>query len=202
MEGTETAVAFPNSRDSTKEPITSLPKNRLIKKFGAGAKLRIVLQEKNRGRGASSCRFDRRFGKENRKRWAVQHGWGERKVPVQHPRLVFEPCEWIAAFAVLLYCSCCVRVHQLLFRVLRAAASAGANGYDRKYGTSVSSVRPRQNTRGYGYALSKMTWCGCRCGYKIRIPTRILCEFCKTSIPVPGTCVSSVRLPYPYPELV
>ena len=42
-------------------------------------------------------------------------------------------------------------------------------------GTSVSSVRPRHNTRN-------------------------LCEFCNTSVPVPETSGSTVRLPYPYPE--
>ena len=31
-------------------------------------------------------------------------------------------------------------------------------------------------------------------GYNVRIPTRNLCEFCKTSIPVPETSVSYVRL--------
>ena len=44
-------------------------------------------------------------------------------------------------------------------------------------GTSVSSVRPCHNTRNF-------------------------CEFCNTSIPVPGTSVSCVRSPYPYPELL
>ena len=29
---------------------------------------------------------------------------------------------------------------------------------------------------------------------------RKVCEFCNTSMPVPETCGSSVRLPYPYPE--
>ena len=42
-------------------------------------------------------------------------------------------------------------------------------------GTCVSSVRPCHNTRN-------------------------LCEFSNTSIPVPETSGSSVRLPYPYPE--
>ena len=42
-------------------------------------------------------------------------------------------------------------------------------------GTSVSSVRPCHNPRDF-------------------------CEFCNTSIPVPKTSGSSVRLPYPYPE--
>ena len=42
-------------------------------------------------------------------------------------------------------------------------------------GASVSSVRPCHNTRNF-------------------------CEFCNTSIPVPETAGSSVRLPYPYPE--
>ena len=31
-------------------------------------------------------------------------------------------------------------------------------------------------------------------------PAGNFCEFCNTSIPVPETSVSSVRLPYPYPE--
>ena len=41
--------------------------------------------------------------------------------------------------------------------------------------TSVSSARPRHNTRN-------------------------VCEFCDTSIPIPETSGSSGRIPYPYPE--
>ena len=37
---------------------------------------------------------------------------------------------------------------------------------------------------------------------RLPYPYPNFCEFCKTSIPVPGTSVSSVRLPYPYPELL
>ena len=58
-----TAVAFPQSREYTKEPISALPTNGSMEKFRARAQLRNILQEKVRGRGGSSCRFDRRFRK-------------------------------------------------------------------------------------------------------------------------------------------
>ena len=47
-------------------------------KFGARADLRNVLQEKLRGRGGSSCRFDR-LQKTNLSNnlWTVQHRWVE-----------------------------------------------------------------------------------------------------------------------------
>ena len=35
----------------------------------------------------------------------------------------------------------------------------------------------------------------------LRTHTRTSCEFCTTCVPVPGTCVSSVRSPYPCPEI-
>ena len=57
-EGTETAAALPHSRECTKEPISALPNNGSMEKFGARAELRSVLQEKLRGRDGSSCRFD------------------------------------------------------------------------------------------------------------------------------------------------
>ena len=41
---------------------------------GVGAEWRNILQEKLRGRGGSSCRFERRFGK-NFLLWALQHKW-------------------------------------------------------------------------------------------------------------------------------
>ena len=62
-EGTETAVAMPHSRECTKEPIPALPNYGRKEKFGASAELRNVLQEKLRGGGGSSCRFDRKIGK-------------------------------------------------------------------------------------------------------------------------------------------
>ena len=61
-------------------------------------------------------------------------------------------------------------------------------------GTSVSS--PRNFCKfwrlchkypGYGYSICF-------------VPARNFCDFCKTSIPVPESSSSSVRLPYPYPE--
>ena len=61
----ETAVALPHSRECTKEPISALPNNGSKKKLGAKEQLRNILQEKLRGRGGSSCRFDRTFGKKN-----------------------------------------------------------------------------------------------------------------------------------------
>ena len=65
-------------------------------------------------------------------------------------------------------------------------------------GTSISSVRPWQNTRGTGMPSQKTPGCGHGYGYNIRVPTRNFCEFWKTSIPVPGSSVSFVSLPYPH----
>ena len=64
-ETSESAVALPHSRECTKEPISPLPNNGSMENFGA--KLRNVLQEKLRGRGGSSCRFDRKIGKKKKK---------------------------------------------------------------------------------------------------------------------------------------
>ena len=49
---------------------------------------------------------------------------------------------------------------------------------------------------GYGYVRVELPVYGC--GYNIHIHTRNFCELCMTCIPplVPGTSVSSVRLPY------
>ena len=58
-EGTETAVALPHSRECTKEPISALLNHGSKEKFGARSELRNVLREKMRGKGGSSCRFDR-----------------------------------------------------------------------------------------------------------------------------------------------
>ena len=58
----ETAVALLHSWECIKEPISALPNNGLLVKFGARAELRNILQAKLRGRGGFSCRFDRRFG--------------------------------------------------------------------------------------------------------------------------------------------
>ena len=48
---------------TAKEPISALPDYGSKGKFGARAELRNILQEKLRGRGGSSCRFDRKIGK-------------------------------------------------------------------------------------------------------------------------------------------
>ena len=56
--GLETAVALPHSCKCTKELTSALPNNGLMEKFGAEAELRNMLQEKLRGKGGSSCRFD------------------------------------------------------------------------------------------------------------------------------------------------
>ena len=66
-EGTDNAVASPHSRGGcTKEPMSASPNSGSMEKFGARANLRNTPGTwyptgKNRGRGASSCRFDRRF---------------------------------------------------------------------------------------------------------------------------------------------
>ena len=70
---TETAVALPHSRECTKEPIYALPNYGSKGKFGARAELRNVLQEKWRGRGRSSCRFDSKIGKQKLFLWAIHH---------------------------------------------------------------------------------------------------------------------------------
>ena len=73
-EGTETAAALPHSRECTKEPVSALSKNGSMESFGDRTELRNILRAKNRGRGASSCRSDRKFGKQNKsKTWAMQH---------------------------------------------------------------------------------------------------------------------------------
>ena len=66
-EVTETAVASPHSRACTKEPISPLCNIGLMEKFGSRAERRNILQEKLRGRGGSSCRFEHRFGKKKKK---------------------------------------------------------------------------------------------------------------------------------------
>ena len=71
-EGTETAVGLSHSRECTKEPISALPNDGSKEKFGARAELRNVLQEKLRGRGGSSCRFDRKSAKKFFL-WAMHH---------------------------------------------------------------------------------------------------------------------------------
>ena len=66
--------------------------------------------------------------------------------------------------------------------------------------TSLSSVRPWHNARGTGMPFYEIPGGGGGYGYCttfVYLPGTF-CEFCKTSIPVPGTSVSSVRLPYPY----
>ena len=61
-EGTETAAALPHSRECTKEPISASPNNAQLEKFGSTEESWNILTEQIRWRGASSCRFDRRFG--------------------------------------------------------------------------------------------------------------------------------------------
>ena len=68
-------------------------------------------------------------------------------------------------------------------------------------GNSMSSVRPRHNTRGTGAAFSYLP------GTSVSFlrpchNTRNLCEFCNTSVPGPGTSLSYVRTPCRYPELI
>ena len=46
------------------------------------------------------------------------------------------------------------------------------------------------------YALVKNPECGYGNRYDTRVTTPNFCDLCKNSIPVPGTSVSSVRLPY------
>ena len=72
-------------------------------------------------------------------------------------------------------------------------------------GNSVEFCTPVAPYLGYGYTLLEIPGCRYGYGYSIRTLTRNFrefCEFCKTSILVPRTSVSSVRLPYPYPELL
>ena len=68
-------------------------------------------------------------------------------------------------------------------------------------GTSVSSVRPCDNTRGTGatFLCLPRTYVSSVCP---RYNTRNLCEFCDTFIPLPGTYVSSVRRSYLYLALM
>ena len=73
-EGTENAVALPHSRECTEEPISALPNDGSKEKFGGRAELWSVLQGKLRGRGGSSCRFDRKIGKKMFWGGAMQHG--------------------------------------------------------------------------------------------------------------------------------
>ena len=72
-EGTENAVALPHSRECTEEPISALPNDGSKEKFGGRAELWSVLQGKLRGRGGSSCRFDRKIGKKMFWGGAMQH---------------------------------------------------------------------------------------------------------------------------------
>ena len=53
-----------HTHECAKEPLSALPNNGLMENFGARAEVVNILQEKFRGRGASGCRFDRRFGSE------------------------------------------------------------------------------------------------------------------------------------------
>ena len=59
-DGTEAAVALPQSRECTKEPISALLNYGSTGTFGAihRAELQNIAQEKIRGRHGSSCRFD------------------------------------------------------------------------------------------------------------------------------------------------
>ena len=66
-------------------------------------------------------------------------------------------------------------------------------------GTSVRSVRPRHSTRGTGTAFLFLPGTSVS-SVRPCHNTRNFCEFCNTSIPVPETSASSVRLPYPYSE--
>ena len=61
-EGAEIAATLLHSRECTKEPISALPNFGSKENFTARAELRDVLQKKLRGRGGSSCRFNRTFG--------------------------------------------------------------------------------------------------------------------------------------------
>ena len=66
-------------------------------------------------------------------------------------------------------------------------------------GTSVSSGRPVQQYPGYGYIVfypPRTSVSSVRPSHN----TRNFCELCNTSIPVPETSGSSVRLPYPDPD--
>ena len=62
------------------------------------------------------------------------------------------------------------------------------------------SMYARGTIPGVRVYLCQILWCGYGYGYNIRVHTLNFCEFCKNSIPVPGTSVSYVTLPYPYPE--
>ena len=82
QEGTKTAVALPHSRECIKEPISALSNYGSDGKLGARAESRNILQEKLRGRGGSSCPFDRKIGK---KRAAAKNTytlsvWGQQQV--------------------------------------------------------------------------------------------------------------------------
>ena len=64
--------------------------------------------------------------------------------------------------------------------------------------TSLSSVRPWHNARGTGMPFYEIPGGGGGYGYCttfVYLPGTF-CEFCKTSIPVPGTSVSSVGLSF------
>ena len=67
-EGTETAVALPHSRECAKKPTSALPNYGSKGKFRGKSRITEYVQEKLRGRGGSSCRFDRRFGKKKKKK--------------------------------------------------------------------------------------------------------------------------------------
>ena len=67
--------------------------------------------------------------------------------------------------------------------------------------TCVNYVRPCHNTRGTGTTFVYLPGTSVT---SVRLPyrTRNFCELWATSIPVPGTSASSVRHSYPYPKLL
>ena len=84
---------------------------------------------------------------------------------------------------------------------------------------SRASAREMEDYRQPAAELSKVVFCRIRTelypGYLPRVipynargiyrgyyPAKNFCKFCRTFIPVPRTCVSSVRHSYPYPELL
>ena len=67
-------------------------------------------------------------------------------------------------------------------------------------GTSVSSVRPAPQYPGYGYSIFLYPPGTSVSSVRPCHNTQNFCEFCNTSMPVPETSASSVRLPYLYPE--
>ena len=81
---TETAVALPHSRSAPRSP--NLPCQIMDKKFGARAELRNILQEKLRGTGGSSRRFEslqkKMLGQRDTGGWVVGQMTNNKHVPL------------------------------------------------------------------------------------------------------------------------